>query len=156
MRIRFVLSSWIAYLHVTSALYSGSFCPGACDFTLTYATFNDTEPQLSKKVRSCRSELRITSVYLCFAQYCENDGAREQWIRERSNWCHAHAGVALPDFHEVVDHWTAPNIAKVHRLDADEAMSLPTLMELALPDADFFERAFTTMVRSVPEVCRSD
>jgi hypothetical protein len=148
MRIRFGVLSWIAQIHVISALYSGSFCPGACDFTLNYATFNDTEPQLSKKVRSCRSELRITSVYLCFAQYCEDDGAREQWIRDGSEWCHTHAGVALPDFHEVVDRWTAPDIARVRRLDADEAMSFPRLLELALPDADFYERAFTTMVRS--------
>jgi hypothetical protein len=146
MRVKSVLLIWIAHLQAASALYSGKFCPAACDFTLNYATFNDTQPLLPKKIRSCRSDLRITSVYLCFAQYCENDDAREKWIRDGSHWCNAHAGVALPDFHEIANHWTAPDIARIHRMDADEAMSFPVLLDFALPDASFFERAFITMV----------
>jgi hypothetical protein len=147
MRVKFGAFIWIAHLQAASALYSGKFCPAACDFTLNYATFNDTEPSLPKKIRSCRSDLRVTSLYLCFKQYCENDGARDEWIRDGSHWCNAHAGAALPDFHEIADNWTTPDIARIHRIDADEAMSNPVLLDLALPDASFFERAFTTMVR---------
>jgi hypothetical protein len=147
MRVTIGLLSWVSYLGLTSALDSGKFCPAACDFTLNYATFNDTGPGLSKRVRSCHSELRITSVYLCFAQYCEDDGAREQWIRDGSQWCNAHAGVELPGYHQVADNWTGSDIARIHRLNVEEAMLFPVLIELALPDSRFFERAFMTMVR---------
>jgi hypothetical protein len=156
MRPNSGLVIWIACLPVIRALYSGKFCPAACDFTLNYATFNDTDPLLPRKERLCCSDLRIKSVYLCFAQYCEDDGSYDQWIRDGSHWCNAHAGVALPDFHEVADNWTAPEIARIHRLNVDEAMSSPVLMELALPDASFFERAFTTMVRFCSGVSGSD
>ena len=146
MRVSSGLLSLFSLLYVTDALYSGKFCPSACDLTLNYATFNDTDLWLSRKVRSCRSELRITSLYLCFAQYCEDDGEIEKWIRDESPWCDKHAGVTLPAYQEVVDGWTSHDRAVIRRLDADEAMNFPVLGEVVLPDARFYERAFTTMV----------
>jgi hypothetical protein len=146
MRISFGIFSWISLLHVVGALYSGRFCPLACGLTLNYATFNDTDAWLSKKVRSCRSELRVTSLYLCFAQYCRGEEEGEKWIRNESPWCDEHAGVTLPAFHDVVDHWTTQDRVGIRRLDANEAESFPVLGEVVLPDARFVERAFTTMV----------
>jgi hypothetical protein len=147
MRVHFGILYLATYTHVTHALYSGKFCPQACDFTLNYATFNDTDAWLSKKVRSCRSELRVTSLYLCFAEYCKDEEEGEKWIRTKSPWCDKHAGLALPGFHDVVDRWTTGDIAKLTTLGAEEAQSSPILGETVLPDARFFERAFSTMVR---------
>lgn len=146
--------SYLSYLlslaslsHVTQALVSGKFCPSACEFTLQYVIFNDTDASLSRKVRACRSQLRITSAYLCFNQYCEDDGEKEKWIKEQSTWCEENAGVKLPEFHDVLDAWAAEDIASVRRVHFDEVQSNPVVDEVALPDLTFLERAYTTMVR---------
>jgi hypothetical protein len=152
MRVYFSILYLATYLHVTCALYSGKFCPQACDLTLNYATFNDTDAWLSKKVRSCRSELRIHSLYLCFAEYCKDEEETEKWIRTESVWCDKHAGLALPGFHDIVDHWTTEDRAKLTILGADEAQYFPILGEVVLSDARFVERAFTTMVRPFAEL----
>jgi hypothetical protein len=150
MRVCFGIFFLASSLDVTSALYSGRFCPLACDFTLNYATFNDTDTWLARKVRSCRSELRIASLYLCFAEYCKDEEEGESWIKAESLWCDEHAGVTLPAFHDVVDRWTTEDRASCKRLGADEAQSFPVLSEAVLPDARFYERAFATMVHQPP------
>ncbi|KAF1834927.1 ferric-chelate reductase [Decorospora gaudefroyi] len=43
----FIIS--FAFLNVAKALYSGKYCPLACETSINYATFNDTDPWLSKK-----------------------------------------------------------------------------------------------------------
>lgn len=148
MRIPSGLLSCVALLHVTSALYAGKFCPAACDFTLNYATFNDTDPWLSPKVRSCRSELRITSLYLCFDVHCESDGSSERWIEDQRPWCDEHAGVRLPDLRDVLSHWSGDNRTSIKRLGYDELKSSPPLNEVTLPAANLVNRAYTTMVRN--------
>lgn len=145
MRILSLPLSLLALCHVTNGAFPGNFCPAACDFTLNYATFNDTDPWLAKRVRSCRSNLRITSLYLCFDQYCEDD-SNQDWVREAIPWCSEHAGVTLPDFHGIVDKWSEQERAAVRRLDADEAKLSPILDEVTVPDAQFLDQAFTTMV----------
>jgi hypothetical protein len=145
MRVPTRVFCFLALHHVTHALKSGNFCPSACAFTLGYPSFNDTDTWLAKKVRSCRSELHITSLYLCFDHFCEDDGERENWISNQRPWCDEHAGVALPAFHDVVDRWSVDEKARLKRLDAQEAMSSPVLGEVVLPDDRFFDRAFTTM-----------
>jgi hypothetical protein len=147
MRIPSARFSLLAFLHVTNAAYSGKFCPSACDLTLNYATFTDTDPWLAKKVRSCRSDLRTTSLYLCFAKYCEDDSSL-QWIEEAIPWCSEHAGVTLPDLHNIVDKWSEQEKAAIRRMGATEAKAFPVLDEITLPDAQFLGQAFTTMVRT--------
>lgn len=146
MRIPSGLFILITSFHVTDALFSGEFCPSACDLTLNYVTFNDTEPWLSKKIRSCRSGLRVTSSYLCFNQYCADDGSGANWIAEQNLWCEKHAGVRLPDFHDVVGNWTEHDVASIRRLDVDEAKSSPVINQVVLPESHFLDRAFITMV----------
>lgn len=148
MRIPSGLLSYVALLHVTSALYAGKFCPAACDFTLNYATFNDTDPWLSPKVRSCRSQLRITSLYLCFDEYCESDDSSERWIEEQRPWCDEHAGVRLPDLRDVLSHWPGDDRTSLERLDYYELKSSPPLNAVMLPAANLMNRAYTTMVRN--------
>lgn len=148
MHILSCLLSLAPLLHVTQALLAGKFCPSACDFTLQYVTFNDTDASLSRKVRACRSELRITSVYLCFEQYCDDDGEKEKWIDEQSSWCEEHADAILPDFHDILDEWSVIDIGRVRRVDVDEAQSNLIVDEVLLPDWSFLERAYTTMVRT--------
>jgi hypothetical protein len=148
MRLSFSHLYSVVILHVVRASYSGPFCPQACDLALGYPIFNDTDAWLSKKVRSCRSKFRITSLYLCFAQYCEDDGEPEKWIGDDSPWCDEHAGVPMPFYHDVIDGWTARDRDRVTRLSAEEAMSFPVLSEVVIPDASYFDRAFTTMVSS--------
>lgn len=149
MRVSSTLLCLPYLLHVTNALYSGRFCPSSCDLTLGYAIFNDTDSWLSRKVRQCRSELRISSLYLCFGEYCKDDGQREKWIKDQSLWCDEFAGVTLPAYHDIVDQWRSNDIAQLRRLNIDEAISAPVLEEVVLPDPSFFERSFTTMVRAL-------
>lgn len=146
MHILSCLLSLAFLLDVTQALLAGKFCPSACEFTLQYVTFNDTDAWLSRKVRACRSQLRTTSAYLCFDQFCDNDGEKEKWIEEQSLWCDENAGVKLPEFHDVLSNWTAEDISIIRRLNVDEAQSNPIVDEVLLPYSSFLERAYTTMV----------
>jgi len=146
MRIHASFTILYTLINVNSALYTGKWCPVACDTTLNYATFNDTDAWLSNKVQACRSKLRVTSLYLCFENYCEDDGARIGWIEEQSGWCDEHAGVTLPSYQHVVDPWKPSVGTNVTALSADEALKSPVLGEVVLPDASFVHRAFTTMV----------
>jgi replicative superfamily II helicase len=136
-------------LNAVSALYSGTFCPQSCELAINYVTFNDTDAWLSRKIRSCRSELRLTSLYLCFDQFCADDGEKEKWIEINAHSCVESAGVTLPGYHDVVDHWTAHDKAGVRRLSAEEALTWPTLDESVLPSMQFFARAFMTTVRGI-------
>lgn len=137
--------SLLSLTDVTTALYSGKWCPRACDLTLNYATFNDTA-QASRKVRSCQSELRTTSLYLCFEEYCNDDGEREIFLDEVGAWCEEHAGVTLPNYQDVVDRWTPEDRARVKKFSADEGLKFPILDVVVVPDEQFFERGFTTLV----------
>ncbi|KAF1925689.1 ferric-chelate reductase [Didymella exigua CBS 183.55] len=132
--------------NVAGALRSGKWCPRACDLALNYATFNDTDPWLSRKVRQCRSDFRITSLYLCFDDFCNlNDGEVPKFIAENSEWCDEHAGVTLPPFHDVVDHWSPKDRAQLPKYSAEKAVTRPILNTAVLPETDFLERAFTTL-----------
>lgn len=146
MRVHLFIFSLLVPYNVVAASYSGRWCPIACDTTLNYATFNDTNSWLSKKVRSCRSGLRATSLYLCFDEFCDDGKERDRWIREQSSWCDKHAGVTLPNYHDMVDRWKPEDRRGVKRFTADEAMKFPVLDGVVIPDARFFARAFTTMV----------
>ncbi|KAF2027571.1 ferric-chelate reductase-like protein [Setomelanomma holmii] len=99
----------------------------------------------SGKVQSCRSQLRIASLYLCFEQYCKDDGGKENWIAGESVWCDEHAGVMLPSYHDVLDRWTPHNQDKVKTMGTEMAMSFPVLGEVVVLDASFFDRAFKTI-----------
>ncbi|KAH7065982.1 ferric-chelate reductase [Paraphoma chrysanthemicola] len=145
MRVPSKLVYIASLLHVARASYPGRFCPEACDLTLGYVIFNDTDAWLSRKVRQCRSQFRITSVYLCFAQYCDDDGEREKWIENSRPWCDEFAGVTLPSYHHVLDSWTTRDRERVRRLSLEEATLSPVLDGVVTPDASYFDRAFTTM-----------
>jgi hypothetical protein len=136
--------------NASHALYSGKYCPLACETGVNYVTFNDTNSSLSSKVRGCRSELRVTSLYLCFDEFCTRDGEIEKWIDNQKPWCEEYANVTLPSFHDVLDRWTPDDKAEVRRLAADEAFEFPTINEVVIPNDDLVRRAFTTMVRFPP------
>lgn len=153
MHRNFLLSSILAIPYVTAALRSGKHCFGGCDLTLNYIDFNDTEPGLSKKIRSCRSVLHATSVYLCYDVYCEEDG-REQWLRGLNETCEKTVGESMPGW-SVVEGLTDEDIERVRRLRADEASwqrRPPPFGEVALPDEVFFDRAFMTLTYAWFEV----
>lgn len=144
-----IFSFALSLANVASATRTGKWCPKACELTLNYATFNDTDPWLSRKVRQCRSQLRITSLYLCFDEFCTlDDGEVPKYIAESSEWCDEHAGVTLPSFRDVVNGWTPEDRARLPRHTAEEAVKWPVLNTTVLTEEDFFERAFTTLVGS--------
>ncbi|KAF2852580.1 ferric-chelate reductase-like protein [Plenodomus tracheiphilus IPT5] len=145
MRLQSISLATCVFANVAAALRSGKYCPVACDTTLNYATFNDTDSWLSRKVRSCRSDLRITSLYLCFDEYCKDDGFKLEYIEEQSRWCDEHAGVTLPEYHELVDRWKSDRTHVVARLSAEYAFKWPVLEVVVIPDLSLFERAFTTI-----------
>jgi hypothetical protein len=147
MRIHTLFVTLFTLTHVTSATYSGKYCPLACETSINYVSFNDTNPSLSRKIGSCRSKLRTTSLYLCFDEFCKQDGQTQEWIKGQTSWCDEHANVTLPSFPDVVDRWTPDEKASVRRIAADELLKFPHLGEIIVPDASFFDRAFTTMVR---------
>lgn len=137
------------FADVSVALRSGKWCPRACDLTLGYATFNDTDPWLSRKVRQCRSDLRITSLYLCLDEFCSlQDGEVPKFIAENNEWCDEHAGVTLPPFHDIIERWTPGDRTRLPRYSAEKAVTWPVLNTVVLPENDFFQRAFTTLVCS--------
>lgn len=146
MHILIFISSLWTFAHVAHSKYSGKWCPVACETTLNYATFNDTDAWLSRKVRSCRSNLHIASLYLCFEDFCSEETLINAWIEEHRLWCDEHAGVVIPTYHDVVSNWTSDEKDKLPRLAAEKAMKWPVLNDIMLPDNNFFKRAFTTMV----------
>jgi hypothetical protein len=148
MRAHLVFTTLYAFTNVTHALYPGKYCPLACETSINYVTFNDTDSWLSRKVRQCRSELRTTSLYLCFDEYCASHEEVEEWIGEQTPWCEEHAGVTLPAFHDLVNRWSPDGKAGVKRLPADKALEFPVIDEVVIPAGRFFERAFSTMVRT--------
>ncbi|CAN9252134.1 unnamed protein product [Alternaria sp. RS040] len=131
--------------NVAQSLYSGKFCPLACETTINYVTFNDTDPSLSRKFRACQSDLRVTSLYLCFEEFCKRDGHIEEQIESRNLWCEAHANITLPSFHDVVDRWAPDQRGKIRRLQAEEALEFPSIDEVVIPSDMLVKRAFTTM-----------
>jgi hypothetical protein len=146
MRSYHFFAAALTLAYVTSATYSGQYCPSACETCINYVSFNDTDPGLSRKVRSCRSELRITSIYLCFDEFCKQDGQTEEWIKGQSAWCDEYANVTLPSFQDVLGQWSPVEKAEVKRISADEALKFPLEDEVVIPDLRLFDRAFTTMV----------
>ncbi|KAI4637352.1 hypothetical protein J4E83_000167 [Alternaria metachromatica] len=127
------------------ALYSGKYCPLACETGVNYVTFNDTDPSLSSKIRGCQSELRVTSLYLCFDEFCIQDSQTEKWIENQNPWCEAHANITLPSFRDILDQWTPDDKARVTRLSAEKALRFPTIDEVVIPSDELVRRAFTTM-----------
>jgi len=147
---------FLGLTNVADSLRSGRWCPRACELTLNYATFNDTDPWLSRKIRQCRSHLRVTSLYLCFDEFCDpHDGEVPRFIAENREWCDEHAGVTLPSFHEVVDQWSSEDRARLPKHDAEKAVTRPVLGTAVIPEASFLERAFTTLVGSLTSHCSS-
>jgi hypothetical protein len=132
--------------NVAHIYYSGQYCTLACETTINYVTFNDSDPSLPWKVNACRSHLRITSLYLCFDEFCRRDGAISNWIENQSPWCFENANVTLPSLRDVLDQWQPEDKAKVERLFANDALKFPSLDHLMIPDHGLFERAFTTVV----------
>lgn len=93
--------------------------------------------------------MRVTSLYLCFDDFCNlDDGEIPKFIAENSEWCDEHAGVTLPPLHNVVNHWTPDEKARLPRYNAEDAFEWPILTTVVLPDKVFFERGFTTLVGS--------
>ncbi|KAL6704881.1 hypothetical protein ACN47E_007564 [Coniothyrium glycines] len=144
MRYRSLVITVYTLGHV-AASYVGRFCPLACELTLNYVTFNDSDTWLSRKVQACRSGLRTESLYLCFDQFCKYEEDIEQWIQGQSTWCEEHAGITLPGFHDVIDTWSPSGKAAVKRLSLEEATNTSVISEIVIPYETFFERAFTTM-----------
>lgn len=129
---------------ITNALRSGKFCFSGCELGLGYANFNDTDPMLSKKIRSCHSILRSTSLYLCFEEYCKDEG-REEWLWGANETCRVVADVSMVSY-DLIANYAPDDIARIRRLKGEEALSYPSLNEVVIPDEAFFERAFTTLV----------
>ena len=91
--------------------------------------------------------MRVTSLYLCFGEFCKRDGHIEEWIESQNLWCEAYANITLPSFHDVVDRWTPDERGKIRRLQAEEALEFPSIDEVVLPSDMLVKRAFTTMVQ---------
>ena len=122
---------------------SGEWCFGGCETAINYAKFNDTGSG-SKKIRSCESRLRATSLYLCFEEYCTNDG-RDAWLENANEACRIKSNATMPPFN-IVDRYSPDERNNIRRLSAEEALLWPTLNEVVIPDENLFERAFTTLV----------
>jgi hypothetical protein len=110
---------------------------------VNYARFNDTGLR-SKKARSCEGLLRATSLYLCIDEYCEEPG-RVAWLRDANETCIQSVNASLPPY-EIIDQFGPEERSGLRRFSADEAFTWPKLNEVIIPDEDFFERAFTTLV----------
>ncbi|USP77444.1 hypothetical protein yc1106_04718 [Curvularia clavata] len=131
--------------NVTHTYYSGEYCPLACETTINYVSFNDTDPSLSWKVNACRSTFRINSLYLCFDEFCKRDGAISAWIRTQNHSCTADANVTLPSLPQVLNQWRPDDRDKLERLTVAKALSFPSVNHPVLPETSLLDRAFTTV-----------
>jgi hypothetical protein len=141
--IAFVLLLFTRPLAAHVAQRSGKWCFGGCETVVNYARFNDTGLR-SKKARSCEGLLRATSLYLCIDEYCEEPG-RVAWLRDANETCIQSVNASLPPY-EIIDQFGPEERSGLRRFSADEAFTWPKLNEVIIPDEDFFERAFTTLV----------
>ena len=119
------------------------WCFDGCELNINYVNFNDTEAG-SKKFRSCHSLQRATSLYLCFHEFCVDEG-RNEWIDSASETCQRLANTTLPPY-DIISNFTPEQIAGIRRLGADEAMTFPLLNEVIIPDESFFQRSHSTLV----------
>lgn len=142
-----LLFALLEICNVAAGLRSGKHCFDGCELTLNYVDFSDTDHSLSKKIRTCRSELRASSLYLCIDQYCK-EGGRKQWLIGANETCLRISNVTLPSY-TIIERFTPEDVANLRRLHAEEGMwnSDPTVLnEVVIPDEAFFERAFKTLV----------
>lgn len=126
--------------------WPGKYCFDACDLTLNYVDFNDTNSALSKK-RTCQSVLHAKSQYLCIDLYCDNEG-RDGWLRNVNETCKRTVGQPIPPW-SVIDEFPPEEVSRLRRLRAEEAMwntRNPPLNEVVIPEEAFFKRAFKTLV----------
>ena len=132
--------------NAASNLRTGTHCFDACDLTLNYVDFNDTDRSLSKKVRTCGSVFHASSLYLCADVYCEENG-REEWLAGANKTCEETVGERLPSW-SVIEEYTEEDVAGLRRLRAEEGLwdsEKVVLGEVVIPDQDFFGRAFRTI-----------
>lgn len=129
---------------------TGKYCPQSCEITLDYVSFNDTDAGLSKKIRHCRSDKHITSVYICLNTYCQSYNADiAQWLDEQDTWCYQHDKQHLPDYHDVIGSWSPEQIAQIRRFDYTESQSWPVFDTVVLPNDSLFERTFSTLSMNI-------
>ena len=134
---------------VAATLQSGKYCFEGCLYTLGCVTFNDTSPVLSRKIRTCKSALRATSLFLCIHNYCNVDG-RTEWLNGQNGTCQKTTGLSLPPY-DVISKYLG-DVGVVRRLTAEEGFcdgNAVTLGEVTIPDERYFERAFRTLVGSL-------
>jgi len=132
-----------------ATLRSGKNCFEGCLYTLGCVTFNDTSPALSRKIRTCKSTFRATSLFLCIHNYCNEDG-RIEWLKGQNGTCQKTTGVGLPPYDVIAEY--LGDIGGVRRLTAEEGFcdgNAVTLGEVTIPVERYFERAFRTLVGSL-------
>ena len=134
--------------HLAGAVKRSDFCLNACELTLNYVDFVDTNSTLPKKTRRCQSILFASSLYLCAWEYCKAD-SHGLWLVEKNEQCVRLANVTLPPY-DIIRNYTDDDVAGLRRLSAQEDLwngAQTYLSEVVIPEAAFFDRAFKTLVR---------
>jgi hypothetical protein len=129
--------------NVEAFLIPEKYCFSGCELSIGYVSFSDAGPT-SKKVESCQSILRATSLYLCIDEYCGDEG-REKWLRGANETCQQIANTSMPPY-DTIAAYGPPERAGLWRLSAEEAFERPVLGDVWLPDDTFLTRAFKTVV----------
>jgi hypothetical protein len=132
---------------VAATLRSGRYCFDGCLYTLGCVTFNDTSSALPHKIRTCKSTLRATSLYLCIENYCDDEG-RSEWLTGQNGTCQKTTGLSLPPYEVVAEY--LGTVDGVRRLSAEEGFcdgNAVTLGEVVVPGERYHDRAYRTLVR---------
>lgn len=141
--IIFVLLFFARSIAARTAPREGKWCLDGCELVINYAKFNDTGAG-SKKIQSCESTIRATSLYLCIDEYCGSSGLLD-WLQSANATCHEKSNATLPPYN-IIDRYGPNDRAGFKRLGADEALTFPMLDEVIIPEERLFARAFDTVV----------
>ncbi|KAL1836500.1 hypothetical protein VTK73DRAFT_5043 [Phialemonium thermophilum] len=115
----------------------------ACQMALRPPTFNDTLP--SKLTQACLSRWGVTSLYLCLRVFAPEGFATEGFAHQNHS-CSAYLRAPLPPA-DIVDrdHFSDEEVARVRRLQREEATDETVLGEVVIPSDRLFWLSYDTL-----------
>ena len=97
------------------------------------------------RVKQCRSELAIKSLYLCTKLYCLEEN-RVEGLDAQNLTCQTSLQVSLPPW-DIVANYTEDDLVRLTKFEEAEYESGSVFSEAAIPSSHLFNLAYSTLVR---------
>lgn len=140
----------LSALHVpahAAAAHSRPICLQSCTHCLKTAIFEDGFSHNPAAEQFCRSQLKLTSLYLCMDLHCRVQ-EREYGVELLSSSCEEKYDVSVPRFEDVVSGYTDEDVARLHRVEFTEEPKKEIFEEAVVPTGKYFRLWFGTLVRT--------